>query len=61
MNSRILLNQMEIAEALSVSPRTIRNWTKARAIPVIRLKGVVRYSRERVLEALERNHTLRAK
>ena len=56
-----ILNQMGIAEHLGVSPRTIRNWTKLRLIPTIRVKGVVRYRLDRVLEALDRNHTLIAK
>lgn len=56
-----LLNQMELAEALRVSPRTIRNWEKAKILPVIKVRGVKRYRLDRVLEALDRNHTLIAK
>ena len=50
-----LCTKKELAELLRVSPRQIENWQAARVIPFIRIgKRCIRYSTERVLEALMR-------
>jgi hypothetical protein len=50
---RHLVSKGELAEGLSVSERTIENWTAAKRIPYLRLSPRMnRYSLPRVLEAL---------
>lgn len=49
----LAMNQREAAEALGVSERTLRNWTKAGTVPHCRLNGVLRYPTDRLLAWLE--------
>lgn len=51
--SRRYLTVRELAERIGVSPQTIRNWTKARAInPVLKRGRVIRYDWEQVAKDL---------
>ncbi len=50
---RRYLTVRELAERIGVSPQTIRNWTKARAInPVLKRGRVIRYDWEQVTKDL---------
>lgn len=51
------LTVRELAERIGVSPQTIRNWTKARAInPVLKRGRVIRYDWEQVANDLGIGH-----
>jgi hypothetical protein len=47
------MNEREVAVVLNVCPRSIRNFTSRRILPVIRLGRRRLYRREAVLSALE--------
>lgn len=51
---RILVNAGKLAEILSVELSTIRWWTFAHKIPVVRLGKYRRYNPEAVIEALNK-------
>lgn len=42
------LSREQLAEYLSVSQRTVSNWTSQRKIPFCKIKGVLRFDREAV-------------
>lgn len=53
MPKRELLTATEVADKLRVKTRTVREWTRRRAIPAIRVSHkTVRYDLEEVLAAL---------
>jgi excisionase family DNA binding protein len=47
-----LLNTIEMARVLNVSPETLSAWRKKGIVPYLKLRNVVRFNRERVLAAL---------
>ena len=47
------LSRKQLAEILSVSVDTIRHWEKARVIPYLRIKHVIRFDLAKVERALE--------
>jgi excisionase family DNA binding protein len=49
-----LLRQKELAEALHVSERCIRNWQERRIVPFIKIGRVVLFEIDKVMSALER-------
>lgn len=49
-----LLRQKELAEALHVSERCIRNWQERRIIPFVKIGRVVLFDTEKVMSSLER-------
>jgi excisionase family DNA binding protein len=49
-----LFRQKELAEALHVSERCIRNWQERRIIPFTKIGRVVLFDFEKVISALER-------
>ncbi len=54
MSTRQLLRQKQLAEALHVSDRCIRNWRERRVIPFIKVGRVVLFDMEKVMSSLER-------
>jgi hypothetical protein len=54
MSAPKLFRQKELAEALRVSPRCIRNWRERRIIPFFKVGRVVLFDIEKVMCALER-------
>jgi PTS system nitrogen regulatory IIA component len=48
-----LIEAPEVALILGVSKETVWKWTREGRIPVVRLRGRVRYRRSRILEWLE--------
>ena len=54
MSTRQLLRQKQLAEALHVSDRCIRNWRERRVIPFIEVGRVVLFDMEKVMSSLER-------
>ena len=53
-SDRVLVNAGKLAEILSVELSTIRWWTFAHKIPVVRLGKYRRYNPEAVIEALNK-------
>jgi len=53
-SDRVLVNAGRLAEILSVELSTIRWWTFAHKIPVVRLGKYRRYNPEAVIEALNK-------
>ena len=49
-----LFRQKELAVALRVSERSIRNWQDRRIIPFVKIGRVVLFDIEKVISALER-------
>jgi excisionase family DNA binding protein len=49
-----LLRQKELAEALRVSERCIRNWQERRIIPFVKIGRVVLFDIEKVMSCLNR-------
>jgi excisionase family DNA binding protein len=49
-----LLRQKELAEALHVSERCVRNWQERRIIPFVKIGRVVLFDFEKVMSSLER-------
>jgi excisionase family DNA binding protein len=49
-----LFRQKELAEALRVSERSIRNWQERRIIPFVKIGRVVLFDFEKVMSSLER-------
>jgi excisionase family DNA binding protein len=49
-----LLRQKELAEALHVSERCIRNWQERKIVPFIKIGRVVLFEIDKVMSALER-------
>jgi hypothetical protein len=47
------LNEVEMAEELNVTPRTLRKWRYLRIVPFTKIGFVIRYDRESVLRALK--------
>jgi excisionase family DNA binding protein len=47
-----LLTEPQLANYLSVSPRTVRRMRQARQIPYYRIRGTIRYNRQQVDEYL---------
>jgi DNA-binding transcriptional MerR regulator len=56
-----LIRKKELAQLLSVSPRTIDNWVSRRVIPYIQLSSRFNlYDPEAVIEALRKNYQIEA-
>jgi excisionase family DNA binding protein len=51
-DDRHLMNEAELADYLSVSPRTVRRMRQARQIPFFKIRGAVRYDPSMVAEHL---------
>ena len=51
-----LINKKQMAERLSVTPRTLENWMKRGLVPYIRIGRVVRYDLEEVMRTLKRRY-----
>ena len=51
---RKLLTTQEFAEALGLSPKTIRQWTWMRKVPYVRVGRAIRFQPSTVDEILER-------
>jgi hypothetical protein len=47
------LNEIEMAEQLNVTPRTLRKWRYLRIVPFIKIGYIIRYDPEAVLKALK--------
>ena len=47
------LDEVEMAEALNVTPRTLRKWRTLRVVPFIKIGHIIRYDSEAVLRALK--------
>ena len=52
-----LLNTIEMASDINVSPETLSAWRKRGIVPYLKLRNVVRFNRERVLAALAKLET----
>ncbi|MBN8422727.1 MAG: helix-turn-helix domain-containing protein [Verrucomicrobia bacterium] len=50
-----LLTQVEMAQRLGISRRTLHNWVCARAVPMIKIRGYCRFDVQKVLAALEQH------
>jgi DNA-binding transcriptional MerR regulator len=56
-----LIRKKELAQRLSVSPRTIDNWVSRRVIPYIQLSSRFNlYDPEAVIEALRKTYQIEA-
>lgn len=53
LNPPVLMNEREVAVVLNVCPRSIRNFTSQRILPVIRLGRRRLFRRDAVLAALQ--------
>jgi len=51
---RSLLNTREFAEALGLSPKTVRQWVWRRKVPFVRVGRAVRFRSETVTEIIDR-------
>jgi excisionase family DNA binding protein len=49
-----LLTTVEFAEALGLSPKTVRQWTWARKVPFVRVGRAIRFRPETVTEMIDR-------
>jgi len=47
------LNEVEMAEAANVTPRTLRKWRTLRIVPFTKIGHVIRYDPEAVFKALK--------
>jgi hypothetical protein len=47
------LNEIEMAEALNVTPRTLRKWRYLRMVPFTKIGYIIRYDPEAVFRALK--------
>lgn len=47
------IKKSDVARIGSVSIRTVENWTKSGVLPYLKIKGVLRYRRKDVEDALE--------
>jgi predicted site-specific integrase-resolvase len=47
-----LLNQNQMAQRLGISRRTLHNWVRDGAVPMIKLKGFCRFEPEKVFAAI---------
>ena len=47
----------EAAEMLGVCPRTVRNLTKRGELPVVKIAGCIRYSREALIDFVRQRST----
>ena len=45
---RLLLRKDEMAKALGICPRLLHNWEKHEGLPVVRIRGSIRYSPDAV-------------
>jgi excisionase family DNA binding protein len=52
-----MVSKAEIAEMLSVSPRTVENWKADGVLPFYKLGRNVRYRRSEVMKAMEKFHS----
>ncbi|MFN6017433.1 MAG: helix-turn-helix transcriptional regulator [Verrucomicrobiota bacterium] len=60
-NTPTLIRKKELAQRLSVSPRTIDNWVSRRVIPYIQLSSRFNlYDPEAVIEALRKTYQIEA-
>ncbi len=51
--SRIgLLKYKQVAEMFAVSERTVRNWVRSGILPVVRIRGAVRFDPEDLRRAI---------
>ena len=53
MNSQKLVTVREVAELLSVAPKTVYQWAELRQIPCLKINGCLRFRLEEVLEYIE--------
>jgi excisionase family DNA binding protein len=51
---KLFFRQKELAEALLVSQRCVRNWQERRIIPFVKIGRVVLFDIEKVMSSLER-------
>lgn len=51
--TQVLLTEREVADALRVSPRTVRRWAAAGTLPAIEVGGVRRYRADFIRALLE--------
>lgn len=49
-----LLKESEMAERLSVTRRTLRNWRSLQLVPFIKVRGIILFDPEKVVAALEK-------
>ena len=49
-----LLKESEMAERLSVTRRTLRNWRFLQLVPFIKVRGIILFDPEKVIAALEK-------
>jgi DNA-binding transcriptional MerR regulator len=47
------LTEVEMAEALNVTPRTLRKWRYERIVPYTKIGYIIRYDAEAVFRALK--------
>ena len=49
-----LLTEIQMAERLSVTPRTLRNWRSQRVVPYLKIRKVILFDPAKVIAALEK-------
>ena len=55
METKVLVDSVEMARILGLNPRTIGNWAKEEIIPCIRMGyKTIRFNPEKVIAALEK-------
>lgn len=57
---KLLLTKGEIAECLGIAERTVTEWVNDEDLPVIKIKGSVRFSPKAVQEWIDRRQELQA-
>ena len=53
-SQRRLLTTAEFADALGLSPKTVRQWTWKRSVPFVRVGRAIRFRPETVAEIISR-------
>jgi phage terminase Nu1 subunit (DNA packaging protein) len=56
-----LINRSQMADAASVSLRTIDAWREEGIIPYFQIRGVIRFDLEQVMTALREHYEVRTK
>jgi excisionase family DNA binding protein len=57
----IYLNPEQLAQAIGVSRRTVDNWKDQHVVPLVKVRGVVRFDLAKVKAALERRFEVHEK
>lgn len=52
---RKLLTQVQLAQRLGISRRTLHTWVRERIVPMIKVRGFCRFEYHKVLAALDRH------